>query len=113
MHVDANKLLWDAQHAADRVSRFTAGKTFDDYLADELLRSAVERQLGIVGEALSQLRRIDPATAGAISQIARVIGFRNILVHGYATLDHRVVWGVIERDLDSLRKQVTQLLGSS
>ena len=43
MHPDAAKLLWDAQRAADRVSRFCAGKTFAVYEADEILRSAVER----------------------------------------------------------------------
>lgn len=52
MHADAGKLLWDARQAGERIARFTRGKTFDDYLADELLRSAVERQLEIVGEAL-------------------------------------------------------------
>jgi len=71
MHADARKLLWDAMQAADRVVRFTRGKTFDDYRADELLRSGVERQLAIVGEALARLRRIDPATAGAIAELPR------------------------------------------
>jgi hypothetical protein len=43
MHADARKLLWDAQQAADRVARFTAGKSFPDCSADEQLRSACER----------------------------------------------------------------------
>lgn len=75
MHADARKLLWDALQAADRVARFTHNKTFDEYLADDLLRSGVERQLAIVGEALGQLRRVDPATAGTISPLSRVVGF--------------------------------------
>jgi hypothetical protein len=66
MHADARKLLWDARRAAEQVVRFTQGKTFADYLADDLLRSGVERQLAIVGEAFNQLRQIDPGTAGAI-----------------------------------------------
>ena len=81
MHADARKLLWDALQAAGHVARFTHGKTFDDYQGDELLRSGVERQLAIVGEALRQLRRIDPATAGSIAQLSRAVGFRNVLVH--------------------------------
>lgn len=44
MHADARKLLWDARHAAERIERYTAGKTFAEYDADEYLRSAVERQ---------------------------------------------------------------------
>ena len=54
MHADARKLLWDAQQAAERIARFTSGKTFPDYEADEYLRSAVERQFEIIGEALLQ-----------------------------------------------------------
>jgi uncharacterized protein with HEPN domain len=110
MHADARKLLWDAQHAAERIERFTAGKTFTEYGADEYLRSAVERQFEIVGEAINQLRRIDPDTAVAIPELARIIAFRNILVHGYADVDNRLVWGVIETDLPSLRATLGRLL---
>jgi len=113
MHADTRKLLWDAMQAADRVERFTRDKTFDDYLADELLRSGVERQLAIVGEALTQLRRIDPASAGTIAELPRVVGLRNVLVHAYANVDSRIVWGVIEADLDSLRASLTALLARS
>jgi uncharacterized protein with HEPN domain len=111
MHADARKLLWDALQAAERVARFTHGKTFDDYLADELLRSGVERQLAIVGEALGQLRRIDAATAGSIAELSRVVGFRNVLVHAYAGVDSRIVWGIVEGDLDPLRVSLGALLG--
>ena len=76
---DARKLLWDAQRALDRVARFTNGKSFTEYEADELLRSAVERQLEIVGEALNKLSRVDVETAAAIPDLGRIVGFRNIL----------------------------------
>ncbi len=110
MHADARKLLWDARLAAERIERFTAGKTFAEYEADEYLRSAVERQFEIVGEAMSQLRRIDPDTSAAIPQIHHVVAFRNILVHGYANVDNRLVWGVLETDLASLRVMLDRLL---
>jgi uncharacterized protein with HEPN domain len=110
MHADTRKLLWDAKHAADRVARFTAAKSFDDYQSDELLRSAVERQLGIVGEALAQLRRIDPDTASAVAALPHIIGFRNVLIHGYAAVDNRIVWGVIEADLAALHATLHRLL---
>jgi uncharacterized protein with HEPN domain len=110
MHADARKLLWDALQAAERAANFTRGKTFADYQADDLLRSGVERQLAIVGEALNQLRRIDPAIASAIPQLARIVGFRNVLIHAYASVDSRIVWGIIEVDLDPLRSCLDALL---
>jgi len=110
MHADARKLLWDAQQASERVARFTAGKTFVDYEADDYLRSAVERQFEIIGEALNQLGRIDPDTAAAIPELPRIVAFRNVLIHGYASVDNRLVWGVIEGSLGSLRGALRALL---
>lgn len=70
MLADSRKYLWDAQKAASRIKRFTAGRSFDDYLDDDMLRAAVERQFEIIGEALNRLSAKDPDTAD------RVIGFQ-------------------------------------
>jgi uncharacterized protein with HEPN domain len=106
----AAKLLWDARQAAGRIAHITAGKTFADYVADDILRWAVERQFAIVGEALAVLRRLDPALADSIPDLARIIAFRNVLIHGYAGVDDRLVWGVVERDLEVLRPALARLL---
>ena len=106
----AAKHLWDARRAAERVARFTADRGFDDCLGDGLLRAAVERQFEIIGEAFAGLRRSDPALAAAIPDLPRIVAFRNILIHGYASVDDRLVWGVVERDLAELREAVARLL---
>lgn len=87
MAPEAAKYLWDAQAATQRIQRFIQGKSFDEYLADELLRSGVERQFEIIGEALGQLRKQFPDVAEKIAELPRVVGFRNVLIHGYATVD--------------------------
>jgi uncharacterized protein with HEPN domain len=96
MRLEARKYLADIQAAAERIARFTQGKRFEQYLADEMLRSAVERQFGILGEALSRLSKDSPEVAALIPDQAKIIAFRNILVHGYASVDDRLVWGVVE-----------------
>jgi uncharacterized protein with HEPN domain len=106
----ARKYLWDIAQAAELIARFTAERGFDDYLADAMLRAAVERQFTIVGEATVTLRRLDPALAAAIPDLAKIIAFRNILVHGYATVDNHVVWGIVERQLAVLRSTVERLI---
>ena len=98
MHVDAGKLLWDAQQAAERIARFTANKSFTDYEADEFLRSAVERQFEIIGEAFNRLAKVDIQAAEQIPELPRIIAFRNVLIHGYATVDNRLVWGVSKQN---------------
>jgi uncharacterized protein with HEPN domain len=110
MHADAGKLLWDAKTALERIARFVAGRSFDDYLQDEMLRSAVERQLAITGEALGQLRKVDAETAADIQELPRVVAFRNILIHAYASVDDKLVWGVVETDLAVLKNKLESLL---
>lgn len=68
MRPESRKYLWDAVQAADRIGRFVAGKTFGDYKSDDLLRSGVERQFEIIGEALTRLDKLDSETAAAISE---------------------------------------------
>ena len=107
---EVRKYLYDISQACRLLSGFTAGKTFDDYAADALLRSAAERQFEIIGEALNQALRADPALETRISNTARIIAFRNRLIHGYASVSAEVVWGVIESHLLNLRAEVDQLL---
>jgi uncharacterized protein with HEPN domain len=106
----AAKLLWDARDAAERIARFTADRSFDDYLSDEMLRAAVERQFEIIGEALGNLRRIDATLAGAIPNVGRIIAFRNVLIHSYATIDDGLVWGVVEGELPQLIQILARML---
>jgi uncharacterized protein with HEPN domain len=78
-----------ALRALERVPRFLAGRTLKDYLADDLCQSAVERQLEIAGDALGQLRKLNAALFTRIPAGALIVAFRNVLAHGYATLDNR------------------------
>ena len=86
------------------------GKAFGDYTADPMLRSATERQFGIIGEALSRLLRADPSLSERISDSSRIISFRNRLIHGYSDIANEVVWGVVETNLSVLRREVASLL---
>ena len=110
MRHDARAYLWDAQAAADRILEFTRGRSLDDDLADAMLRSAVERQFKIIGEALNQLTKLAPTIALRIPDVRQIIDFRNVLIHGYAGIDHRTVWRTIEDDLPNFRGRVAELL---
>lgn len=110
MRLEAKKYLYDMQQAAESVGLFTAGKSFAEYEADAMLRSAVERKLEIVGEALAQLARLDEELASRISEYRRIIAFRNILIHGYDQIDDRLVWDIVETKLPALHRDVAALL---
>jgi len=102
MRDDVLAHLHDILKAARAVKGFSAGRTYAEYAADELLRSAVERKSEIMGEGLNRISRDDPACISRIREYRDIISFRNILIHGYDAIDNRIVWGVIEEDLDNL-----------
>src|SRR5438874_171906 len=105
MRVESKKYLYDILRAAESAIQFVGSASFEDYASNALLRSAVERQLEIAGEALAQLARTDPTTASRISEHQRIIAFRNILIHGYAEIDHRIVWNVLQLKLPKLKEE--------
>ena len=110
MQPDAAAFLWDARRAAELVQQFCSGLTVDDYVADVLVRSAVERQLAIIGEALNRLSTTDSETAAEITDLARIVSFRNILVHGYTSVDNYLVWQLVTTNLPVLLADVNHLL---
>jgi len=96
--------------ALRRVPKFLGKRTLTRYLRDELCQSAVERQLEIAGDALGQLRKLDPALFGRIPEGDLIVGFRNVLAHGYATLDHRRVYDIASKRAKELQSILEQLL---
>ncbi len=109
MRLEAKKYLYDIQQGITNY-RLTSGKRLDGYRADAMLRSTVERQFEIIGEALTQLAKLDEALVAHVSEYRRIIAFRNILIHGYAEVDDRLVWDIVETKLPILRQQTEALL---
>ena len=110
---DVRAFLFDVQQACRLLREFTAGMSLKDYLEDPKTRSAVERQLEIIGEAIGQMIRVFPEMEEEIPDASRIISFRNRLIHGYATVSHPVVWGILESDVPELYARVDKLLASS
>ena len=110
MQHDPRAWLWDVGQASDRIAAFVQGHDFDDYLSDAMLRSAVERQLEIVGEAFGRLARDAPEIAARLPDFRRAIAMRNALIHGYREVDNQTVWRTVHDDLPGLRVQVAALL---
>ena len=106
----SQKYLRDILDAALLVRQFTDGKTLADYESDILVRSAVERQLTILCEAMTQFVSSDGSIAEHISDHESIIGMRIVLVHRYGDLDHRRVWSTITLSLPVLIQEVSSLL---
>jgi uncharacterized protein with HEPN domain len=106
----SRKLLEDMREAASDVTTFTRNKSLADYLADKQLRWSVERGFEIIGEALSQLNKIEPALASRLSEHRKIISFRNVLIHGYSHISHTRTWDIVQQDLPVLRNEFDALI---
>jgi uncharacterized protein with HEPN domain len=107
---EVRKYLFDIWQACELLAEFSRGRTLEEYQGDALLRSAIERQFEIVGEALNQAIKLDADVAKQVSDSGRIIAFRNRLIHAYSAVSNEVVWGVIEAYLPRLRLEVQRLL---
>lgn len=92
MQPDVLKYLHDARDSARAILGFIEGRSPGEYCSDRRLRSAVEREFITIGEALRQAVSLDPTVRSAVSHVREIVGFRNLLVHGYSGVDDRAVW---------------------
>jgi uncharacterized protein with HEPN domain len=77
---------------------------FNDYQKDLKTQSAIERQLGIIGEALNKLKKLEPSIE--IENDQQIISFRNRLVHAYDSIDNSIVWAILRNHLGKLKIEV-------
>lgn len=107
---DPGVYLEDIEYYAAAAIRFISTYSLDQYLADDKTRAAVERALEICGEAMNNLHKTAPTIAQGIPHAHDIIGFRNILAHGYAELDHKKVYGIAVQHAPLLLAAVQQAL---
>lgn len=101
--------LRDILEAAIAVERFLQRVSQEEFVGDDLIRSAVLHKLTIIGEAASRIPR---QFANRFPEIewAAISGFRNIAVHEYFAVDWNVVWIAAKKETPILREQIIEIL---
>ena len=102
--------LADVVDACDAISEALAGVDLATYRKRRPVRSAVEREFTVIGEAIAALGRCDPGLATRISHARLIVGFRNRLVHGYPQIDDEAVYSIAQHDVPVLRAECAELL---
>ncbi len=100
------KLYEDILQAISELELFCKDKDIDDFLQDRQLQLTAERELEIIGEALSRLRREFPDHTDTIPDIEKIIGLRNVLAHGCDVLDYEILWDVIVSRMHILKRSI-------
>lgn len=104
------KYLQDILLAIEEVELFLSQRPreYQVFLDDHMFRSALERQVGIMGEAMSKILQIDPDIA--ITNAKNIKGTRNYIVHAYDSLQPYTIWGIVINEVPKLKSEVKQLL---
>ncbi|GAB2517421.1 HepT-like ribonuclease domain-containing protein [Spirosoma aerophilum] len=109
MQRDIRKYLADIEIHINYRDGFLKGKRdFTIYTNDLTVQYAVERALGIIGEAANQVRKMHPDIS--ISSLNEIISLRHILIHAYDGVNNAIIWSILVNHLPTLKKEVDALL---
>ena len=108
-----NSRLYDIHTAIEEIYSFfeQVPKRFDEYQKNLMLRRAIERNIGTIGEATSQLLKEHPEIK--ISNARAIIATRNRVIHDYAVVTDDVMWKIVIKDLPELNEEVTRLMSEN
>lgn len=97
--------LSDIVQAADSIAQFVAGMDEEHFVGDDLVRSAVLHKLAVIGEAAA---RISSEKRQSYPEIpwADIVGFRNIAVHAYFSVNWQLVWNTAVSDTPALKHDI-------
>ena len=102
--------LADIVEACDAIKVVLCDVDLEKYQSERPIRSAVEREFIIIGEAVASLARVDPGLSAGVSHARLIVGFRNQLAHDYASVDDETVLAIAEHDVPVLRRECSALL---
>lgn len=103
--------LKDIEQAISEINSFMPEiQDFKDFQKDLKTKRAVERNIEIIGEAMTRILKIEPTIK--ISDTRKIVDTRNRIIHGYDSVSEDILWGIIIRNLPTLDKEVKELLSN-
>ncbi len=109
--MDEQIALWlhDMLAAVDEIFTFLPEpRNYSAFDKDIKTRRAVERNIEIIGEAMSRILKTDPAFK--IANARRIVDTRNRVIHGYDTVSSSIIWAIAIKELPALRTEIASLL---
>lgn len=111
MQHDIQMYLHDILNSIESIYDYLGhDSSFDKYESNKILRRAIEREFEIIGEATNRILKIFPDIK--IPNSRRIVDLRNLIIHGYDSIDNIIIWAIIENDLPELKNQVSTLLNN-
>lgn len=109
MNREIKKYLFDIQVSIDSINEYIGEtRNFYDYQQNKLLRRAIEREIEIIGEAMSRILKLFPEIN--ITSARQIVDTRNWVIHGYDKVEDVVVWGIVSNHLPKLKIEIDAYL---
>ena len=109
MKDELKRYLEDVLHSILKIETFKVSiDSFQQYESNDLVKSAIQWQLSVIGEALNNALKMEPSIG--ITNARKVVDMRNKLIHGYDEVEDTVVWNVIIKYIPLLKSEIEQLL---
>jgi len=111
MKREVKKYLFDIKVSIESIYDYLGDKRdFFEYQNNKLLRRGIEREIEIIGEAMSRIMKIAPEIQ--IENARQIVDTRNWVIHGYDKVDDVVLWGIISTHIPKLKKEVDDYLAN-
>ena len=98
--------IWEAMNS---IVAYTKGADFEMFSTNRMMFDACCRQLEIIGEAANHISGELQAAHPGIPW-ARMVAFRNFVIHQYFGVDERIVWDIIVNNLAELRGWIGEIV---
>ena len=113
MDTEMKAWLYDILSAIGEIEGFFVNcpKIFADYQKDIRTKRAVERNIEIIGEAVSRILKKDDSVE--ITNSRKIVNVRNRIIHGYDSVSDDIIWGIMIKYLPTLKSEIEYLLKST
>lgn len=103
--------LIDIKHAIQEINQFQPDKkNFLAFQKDLKAKRAIERNIEIIGEAVSRILKVKPEFQ--LTNARKIVDTKNRISHGYDSVSEDIIWSIIVRDIPNLEKEIEHLLSS-
>jgi uncharacterized protein with HEPN domain len=109
MDIEIKSWLYDISNAIEEITNFLAGiNNLAAFQADLKTRRAIERNIEIIGEAMSRLLNKDASIQ--LSNARKIVDTRNRIIHGYDSVSNEIIWNIVTQYLPLLKQEVGKLI---
>ena len=103
------KYLQDIVDSINAVDLHLQGsRNYVIYLDNLTMQRSVEREIEIIGEAMSRILKLYPEIE--ITYARKIVNQRNLIIHAYDAINKAMIWNVVVNYLPKLKDEALRLL---